>query len=116
MTGHKLFNFPAFDAKRDELRALGHFPISPADLDRAVGFDPSDPAAVATIPIDERFIDGAIMRDVLAILGADALLLLKGWEHSRGARGELGVAQWKGLKVFFPGEMVPMAQQEADAA
>ncbi|MHB8590772.1 MAG: DUF4406 domain-containing protein [Vulcanimicrobiaceae bacterium] len=109
MTFYPYFNFPAFDAKRDELKALGHFPVSPADLDRAMGFDPSNLASVAAIPIDEKFMDNAIVRDVLCIIACDAIVMLEGWEKSRGASGELGVAKWKGLSVYFPGDEVPAA-------
>lgn len=109
MTGYPHYNFAAFDAKRKELEALGHFPVSPADLDRAMGFDPFNPASVAAIPIDEKFMDNAIIHDVLCIIACDALVLLEGWEKSRGAKGELGVAQWKGLPVYYPGDEVPVA-------
>lgn len=100
MTGYDHYNFPAFDAARDRIRELGHIPISPADLDRAIGFDPYNPTAVRDIRIDGAFIDHAIMRDAAAIIQCDGIVLLDGWENSRGAKGEKGIAEWKGLLIF----------------
>ncbi len=37
MRGKDKYNFPAFDAARDKLLALGYWPVNPADLDREVG-------------------------------------------------------------------------------
>lgn len=71
-----LFNFPAFDAAATDLRAQGWHVISPADLDRAAGFD------------------------LEALLSCEAIHLLPGWEASKGANAELAVAHWIGLKVF----------------
>jgi hypothetical protein len=116
MTGYPHFNFPAFDAKRDELRAAGHLPISPADLDRAIGFDPADAHAVQNIPIDREFMKFAVQRDVDALLQCDAIVLLPGWEKSRGARGERTIAEWIGLKIFEPGDPLPVVQAEQVAA
>lgn len=99
MTGIERYNFPAFDAKRDELKARGHAPTSPADLSRAVGFDEN-----ASIEVDRDFLRAAIVRDVHAILCCDAIMLLDGWEQSKGALGELAIARWFGLRVFYQDE------------
>lgn len=107
MTGLPFLGFPFFDAKRDALRELGHIPVSPADLDRAVGFDPVDESEDATE--DRDFLRAAIQRDVDAILGCDAIVMLDGWEASKGARAELAVAQWFDLRVFYPKDTIPTA-------
>ena len=39
MRGIPQYNFPVFDAARDKAIALGWDAVSPADLDRANGFD-----------------------------------------------------------------------------
>lgn len=39
MRGVPYYNFPAFDKARDRLAGLGLTPLSPADMDRAAGFD-----------------------------------------------------------------------------
>lgn len=100
MTGYPAFNFAAFDNKSAEVRAAGHIPVSPADLDRALGFDPYSESATKAVPIDRDFLRFAIQRDVDAILQCDAMLLLPGWEKSRGASAERSVATWAGIPVF----------------
>ena len=61
MTGCPLYNFPAFDECRDSLKNMGYIVTSPADLDRAVGFDP----ATSTVP--KEFLDEAMQRDLDAM-------------------------------------------------
>ena len=41
-------------------------------------------------------------KDLLALLDADAIMMLDGWESSRGARTELAVARAIGLRVLNP--------------
>jgi hypothetical protein len=94
MTHIPQFNFPAFDAMAASLRADGHEVISPAELD-----DPVDRAAALASP------DGSILsygkgvkktwgqflaRDVRLIAddGIEGIVVLPGWEKSRGARLE----------------------------
>lgn len=95
MTGHKDFNFPAFDEAEKALRELGWDPISPAQLDRDIGFDP------ASSVVDEDFLDAALDRDVEAIKNADAIVMLPGWEKSTGANAEMWVARWRKLPVYL---------------
>lgn len=85
-------NFPAFDAVRDRLLHGGFSVVSPADMDREVGFG--------------TVIDYA-KRDCSAIIdlaqnnptGNNMLILLDGWSKSRGARAEVFLAKWLGLKI-----------------
>jgi hypothetical protein len=109
MTGIPNYNFDAFDAKRDEIAAAGHIPVSPADLDRAMGFEPTSELSVAGVPIDGAFLRFAIQRDVDAILQCDAIVMLEGWENSRGARGERAVAEWLGLPVYVSTDILGVA-------
>lgn len=103
MRGIPYFNFPAFDKAKAELEADWDV-LSPADLDRDVGFDPE------TLPADTDWhdldsldfcIDHAIDRDVEAIKKCSAIYMLEGWENSRGARAEKAIAEWKGLPVMY---------------
>lgn len=97
-----LFNFPAFDRAADDLRARGFHVISPADLDRAAGFDPKRLPKDwdwGTLP-DGFELRHAAKRDLDALLSCEAIHLLPGWEGSKGANAELAVAHWIGLKVF----------------
>lgn len=100
MRGRPFFNFPAFDAARDGLIAQGHEVVSPADLDRQIGFDPYtlDPDwDWNTLPAHFNLAD-AIARDLAAIQAVDAYWALPGWENSLGASAEIGVLRWRGCK------------------
>jgi len=105
MRGYPYFNFAAFDDARDSLRLAGWQPVSPADIDREIGFDPFD----RTWPWDYEWecmdiadfdIDAAIRRDVDAVLSCDAIYMLRGWEGSTGARAERALAEWAGLDII----------------
>lgn len=100
----KRFNFPAFDAARDTLEVLGFAVISPADLDRANGFDET------AFPDDYDWVDlgsigfslhSAIDRDVAALKKCNAIYMLNGWETSKGATAEKALAEWMGLCVMY---------------
>lgn len=91
MTHRPQFNFPAFDALADRLRAIGMTVVSPAELDDTV-----DRARAMASP------DGAPMhytygkthadflaRDLKIIAEeVDAICVLPGWADSTGARIE----------------------------
>lgn len=99
MTGYPDYNFPAFDEARDHLERDWNV-ISPADLDRAVGFEP-------THEVTPEFLRDAMRRDINAIMAVDALYALKGWEQSKGASAEVALAKWRGIPVHY--EEVPTA-------
>jgi len=88
MTGRAEWNFPAFREAAAELRALGFDVVSPHELDEVTGFD-------STAPVNEfthEHLLAALRRDVLAVLDADGVATLAGWELSRGARAEVSLA------------------------
>lgn len=96
MRGYAKWNFPAFDAVRDRWKAGGWSVISPADLDRACGLDENSDA-----PLPADFIRKAMLRDMTAILlHCDAIVLLPGWEKSKGANAEKALAEAIGIEVF----------------
>lgn len=116
MRGKKWFNFPDFDWAKECLTRAGWEVISPADLDREIGFD------VASLPPDTDWNDvsklgfdlkAAIQRDVAAILNCDAIFMLHGWSESRGAKAEKAVAEWLGLMVFYQVDGYPKASEVA---
>lgn len=98
MTGIDKYNFPAFDAAAVDLRDQGFHPVSPADIDRAHGFDPSSEADQLESHLD---IDGIISRDVAALLDCEGVALLPGWQRSLGARAEVAVAMWRRTMRFW---------------
>jgi hypothetical protein len=98
MRGYDQFNFKAFDRARDYLKACGHDPISPADMDRELGFD-------ETLNSLEGFdYKDAMRRDIDAIFNADAIFMLNGWQASKGANAELALATALDLRILFDGE------------
>lgn len=84
MRGYEKWNFPAFDANSEFLRSLGWETISPADIDRGIGFDENDEDAVFT----ETDFREAMKRDYAALIGCDAIAFIPGWENSTGAKLE----------------------------
>jgi hypothetical protein len=106
MRGIKYFNFPAFDKIRDELASDDWDVISPADLDRIVGFDGCKmPDDTDWRIVPEGFnMDACIDRDVMAILslrqGSDAVFVLPG-KLGIGSSAELKLAIWKKLDIIF---------------
>lgn len=83
MTGLPEFNFPAFHAAEDAVRALGHEPLNPA---RAMNGETHHPR-------------WAYMRaDLKMVCDADAIYQLPDWHKSKGARLEAQVADEIGLR------------------
>jgi nucleoside 2-deoxyribosyltransferase len=103
MRGFPKFNFPAFDAAKDRLTLEGWDVLSPADLDREVGFDESQDSGQPS----KEFLDEALRRDVEAILQADAIYMLTGWKNSTGATAEYWLARWRHIPVFEEGAALP---------
>jgi hypothetical protein len=83
MTGLPDFNFPAFHAAAVKLRALG--------------FEVENPAENAEPPCKSWL--GYMRMAVAQVAKVDALVLLPGWEDSRGARVEFNLAVGLGLHV-----------------
>lgn len=92
MSSYPLHNFPAFDAAAAALRAQGHEVVSPAETDRAHGFDPSD-------TVSEKQYGLFLRRSLKAMLDCEAIALLPGWQQSRGARIEFEVAKGIGMAL-----------------
>jgi hypothetical protein len=129
MTSIPGFNFPEFDRAAAHLRARGHEVVSPAELDSpehrvaALASTDGDPAAY-NATTGETWGD-LLARDVkiIADSGVEAIVVLPGWERSRGARLETFVAAglcglpvyeiaWRGLGLQVPG--VRLAQAWSD--
>lgn len=103
MRGYPNWNFEAFDEAEKRWKEAGHWPISPAAMDRAVGFSPKE-----TDGSDIEHLKYAMTVDVAALYFADAIALLTGWEGSRGATVELALAQFLGLPVYCAEAMAPI--------
>jgi hypothetical protein len=73
---------------------------NPAELDERAGF-PLKRLKQLTPTEFQEFLKGAMKRDLEAIQSCDALVLLPGWESSKGARAEKAVAEWGGKRVGY---------------
>ncbi|MFV9461685.1 DUF4406 domain-containing protein [Pseudomonas aeruginosa] len=83
MTGIPDFNYPAFNAEEKRIRALGYFVENPA-VNMVYRGAPWE----------------AFMRDgIKRLMDCDILALLPGWERSRGANIERGLAITLGMRV-----------------
>ena len=118
MRGLPHFNFDQFDSAKQRLNHRGYAVVSPADLDRQCGFDPSrlpEDFDWCTTPDDFDFA-GCVERDIDAIKTCDAIYMLDGWEHSVGAKAELALAQWLGLEILYQTEPEKGALPEESSA
>ena len=103
MTGHKHFNYPKFDLAESQLNALGYTVLSPASMSRNAGFSPE------SLPADYDWsknppgfdFERCAMEDVKAVFYCDSVLMLSGWEHSKGARAEHALAIWLGKRIIY---------------
>lgn len=85
MTGLPKLNFPAFATYAEYLRELGFSVVNPAEINP-----------------DTTMTWAACMRaDIKALCDCDAIALMPGWEHSRGAHLELHIAHRLEMKVVY---------------
>lgn len=95
------YNFASFDTAAQVLDYLGHDPISPADHDRELypGIDET-PECIAGTPLSDLSYANVLGWDFQQIIDSDGIVLIPGWEASRGAQYELTVARACGKRVF----------------
>ena len=85
MTGYPDLNFPLFHAAAAQLRTQGHHVVNPAEIN-------IDPAA--------EWLD-CMRADIKQLVDCNAILMLPGWEKSKGASLEFIVATTLGMDVFY---------------
>ena len=88
MTGYPLHNYPAFREAREQLRAEGFDVLCPAEAGVVEGWSWAD----------------YLRRDLVMVLQADAVIVLRGWAGSKGALLETHVARELGLPIRFFGD------------
>lgn len=97
MRGIKDYNFPLFDAAKAHMQEIGWDVISPADMDRESGMPQCDlDSPQAAREFAARDLDALLS---LRAENGDAIVMLDGWEKSRGAKAEFFVANWLGLRL-----------------
>ncbi|MCK1479341.1 DUF4406 domain-containing protein [Bradyrhizobium sp. 197] len=107
MRGIPEFNFPAFNAAADKLRAEGHLVFNPAEKDNERhGTDISKGNANGCEETAAKE-HGFNLREALGVdLGwicaeGEAVALLPGWENSKGAKAEKAAADALGLEIII---------------
>lgn len=85
MSGLPAYNYPAFTKAAEQLRSKGFDIVSPHELHDGD----------TTLPYDHYLRAG-----LKALLDCDAIVLLDGWENSRGARIEAKVAAALRMRWF----------------
>lgn len=92
MSGLPEFNYPAFKAATERLRSQGHAVVSPHEI-------PADCPGCANTGHEHSWAEHMRV-DLAALLTCDVIVLLEGWQQSRGAQLEKTVAEAIGLMVI----------------
>lgn len=101
MRGYPEFNFPAFREAAQRLRSMGHEPLSPAERDERNGFDPTGLTGFENLSRLGFSLRGALAADCRMICEeADGVVVLDGWQNSKGATAEVALARALGLPVL----------------
>lgn len=85
MSGIDNYNFPAFNAMADKMRAAGWHVENPADHGLVTGAEWGD----------------YLRYDIGCLASCEAIMLLPGWTASRGARLEVSIAKELGIKFIY---------------
>jgi hypothetical protein len=94
MTGLPDYNYPAFNAEADRLRALGYVVENPAEN-----------------PLSADAPWHLCMRDAIRqMLTCDAVAFLPGWRQSRGANVEIELAGHLGMEVIQASGIVSLRE------
>ena len=121
MTGYPQFNYPAFMEAARDLRSRHFEVMTPAEMDdpeiQAASMDSLD-GNLDTITTHGQSWGDFLARDVklLADDGIEAVVVLPGWERSKGARLETYVGMLCGLVIVEYPTLVPVAWQRLVAA
>ena len=100
MRGLPAFGFPAFDTARELLRSADVEVYCPAEADRRLGFDPTGLAGTDDELAASGFdLAAALEWDLTAVCRCDTVVVLPGWETSRGATAEVTIARLLGTPV-----------------
>ena len=94
MRGYADSNYPAFNAAAAKLRAVGHYVYNPAEFPHV--------GSPETFPIRNAFAEYSRF----ICLEADTLVLLPGWEKSKGVSAEKALAENCGIDVLLIAEVL----------
>ncbi|PZD95215.1 hypothetical protein DNH61_11690 [Paenibacillus sambharensis] len=83
MSGIKEYNYPAFRSTARDLRENGYKVINPAEIK----------------PIEQTW-EGFMKADIKALMDCTTVVMLPGWESSKGAQLERHIAEALGMEIF----------------
>lgn len=92
MSGLPEANYPAFAAAAERLRSQGHAVVSPHEL-------PADCPGCSDTRQEHSWAEHMRV-DLAALLTCDVIVMLPGWQQSRGAKIEKTVAEAVGMMVI----------------
>lgn len=92
MSGMKDYNYPAFNQLAELLRANGHKVFNPAET---------------TIPQGSEWVR-FLKHDIALMMKADIVVLLSGWERSKGACLEVHIAKELDYRIIEESELVEL--------
>ena len=94
MSGHARNNHPAFFAADALLKEHGWLTVNPAEMDLREGIDPAQ-------PLTEYDYEDAASRDIVALQTCQAIYLMAGWQHSKGACWERALAKHFNIRRYY---------------
>jgi hypothetical protein len=97
MTGYEGLNFPAFHAEAAIQRSLGYEVVSPAEING--GADELVACATMTPEQLAAHYQSCMRNDISQLVTCARIVLLRGWENSKGAMLELRIAKVLGFEV-----------------
>lgn len=97
MSGYEKYNFPKFDEIEEKLVSFGYEVVNPARISRR--YKEKD------VKSDRSVYDKMVQEQIAAEKSCDAILLLNGWQKSKGVRRELELALLANMEVFLESDM-----------
>lgn len=95
MRGIERFNFPAFRRASLWLRSIGIEVLSPQEHDEEMGYSDDFPESFESFDVEK-----ALEWDLAAIIDSAGVVLLDGWQSSKGCEIELRVALATGKPII----------------
>lgn len=96
MAGYPEHNYPLFDRVAKYLRADGYFVCSPHEVPENIAVQQN-----CTEEEAQKAWARCLVQDLKVLFTCNSIILLPGWEDSRGATFEVLIAKVLGFKMFL---------------